>query len=397
MRWVGHRYWISVVFFLVAGAPGFWTPALSNVLRGHGFGELVPILFIVPCLSVMISPLIFAAQVDQKYEAQKVLGGIMILAAVFLSLAFLAIEEGWGAAWVVTFFVIYTLISSPSWSLMTVITLSSVEQPERQFGGFRVWGTLGWMTAGGLVSWWGLDDSALTGQLGAATRVLAGGCAFLLPVTLPHGERARSWRESLGLGALVLLRDRDQRVFFLAVFLFSVPLSAFYMHTPVHLKELGVQETSGLMAGAQLVEAVAMLGMGWVISRVRAKSVLLLAVGCGVLRYFLCGMDAVEWLTVGILLHGVCWTFFHEAGRIFVNRRVEVGLRSQAQALLGLFSSGLAGLAGVLVSTYLFRNLVLEAGEGWWSGWSGYWLVLSAISGLSFLLLALGYRPPESA
>lgn len=100
-----------------------------------------------PASCGMISPLIFGAQVDQRLEAQKVLGWIMLLGAGFLYMAFHSLEQSWGGWWFLSFFIINALISAPAWSLLTTITLSSLADPGKTFGLFRVWGTLGWMAS----------------------------------------------------------------------------------------------------------------------------------------------------------------------------------------------------------------------------------------------------------
>lgn len=382
----GHRYWVAVVFFMLAAAPGFWLPALSNVLESYGLGQWKLWVFCVPPIAGMVSPLIFGAQVDQRLQAQKVLGWIMILGALFLFGAFYAIEQEWGGGWFFGLFVVHALLSAPTWSLITLITLSSLPNSEKSFGLFRVWGTIGWMLAGVAVSVLALDFSAKTGQIGAGLRLVAGVICFLLPVTLPKGVATKKWSERLGFGAGRLLRDRDLAVFFMTSFLFAIPLSAFYMHTPVHLKELGVSKVSALMASGQLVETFAMLVMGAVIGRYRVKVILLVAIGAGVLRYAFYAMDEVGWLVVGILMHGICWTFFFEAGKIFVHRRVKAGMQGQAQALLGFFTSALGGLSGIVVTHSVHAAIVPE------QGWTPYWLFLTAINVVAMILFTLGYR-----
>ncbi|MEN8871195.1 MAG: MFS transporter [Akkermansiaceae bacterium] len=382
----GHRYWLAVVFFLLASAPGFWFPALSNVLENYGLEEWAVWAFVVPPLAGMISPLIFGAQVDQRLQAQKVLGWIMLLGAGFLYMAFHALEEGWGGWWFLSFFIVNALISAPAWSLLTTITLSSLADPGKTFGLFRVWGTLGWMASSFLVSWWGLDFSAETGKLGAGVRIFAGFACFLLPVTLPKGGKAKKWTDNLGFGAMKLLKDRDLLVYFSTALLFSIPLGAYYLHTPKHLKELGVESVSAFMATAQIMETIAMLLMGWVIARFRVKTILLLAIGSGVLRYTFYAFDEVTWLVIGITLHGICWTFFFEAGRVFVHRRVEEGMRTQAQALLGFFTGGLGTVLGILTVDRLFHLI----SPSW--GWSGYWAVLTGINCVAMILFARGYK-----
>ncbi len=382
----GHRYWLAVVFFLLASAPGFWFPALANVLENYGLGGWKVAVFLVPPISGMISPLIFGAQVDQRLEAQKVLGWIMLLGAGFLYMAFHSLEQGWGGSWFLFFFIINALISAPAWSLLTTITLSNLADPGKTFGYFRVWGTIGWMVAGWIVSLWGLDFSAQTGKLGAEVRILAGVACFFLPVTLPKGAKPKSWTDTLGFSAMKLLKDRDLFVYFTTALLFSIPLGAYYLHTPKHLAELGVQSVSAYMTTAQVMETAAMLAMGWVIGRYRVKKILLVAIGCGVLRYSFYAFDEVTWLVIGITLHGICWTFFFEAGRVFVHRRVEEGMRAQAQALLGFFTGGLGTVIGILTVDRLY-HLVAPS-----YGWSGYWMILTGMNCVAMAIFAFGYR-----
>ncbi len=382
----GHRYWVAVVFFLLASAPGFWFPALSNILEKAGLGGWTAIAFIIPPICGMISPLVFGAQVDQRWQAQKVLGFVMLLGAGFLYMAFHSIEQGWGGGWFLFFFIINALISAPGWSLLTTITLSSLAQPEKTFGLYRVWGTLGWMAAGLIVSLVGLDFSPQAGKLGAMIRIVAGAACFLLPVTLPKGAISKKWSDALGFGALKLLKNRDLFVYFLTALLFSIPLGAYYLYTPIHLAELGVKKVSALMISAQIVETIAMLGMGLVFAKFRVKGILLMAIGCGVARYLFYSLDEVGWLVTGIMLHGICWTFFFEAGRVFVHRRVEESMRGQAQALLGFFSSGLGGVIGILVVSSLHGAIVPH------HGWPIYWLILTGMNVITLIIFAVGYR-----
>lgn len=377
---------MAVVFFLLASAPGFWFPSLSNVLKNYGLGGWTVAIFLVPPITGMISPLIFGAQVDRRFEAQKVLGWIMLLGASFLFMAFHALQEGWGGGWFLFFFMINCLISAPAWSLLTAITLSNLADPGKSFGYFRVWGTVGWMVAGLIVSVLELDFSSTTGKVGAGVRIVAGVACFLLPVTLPKGAKSQSWCDTLGFSAMKLLKDRDLLIYFLTALLFSIPLGAYYLHTPVHLAELGVKAVSAAMTTAQFLETVAMLAMGYVIARYRVKVILLVAIGCGVLRYGFYATNEVGWLVLGITLHGICWTFFFEAGRVFVHRRVEEGMRTQAQALLSFFTGGLGSVIGILVVHNLHAAIVPV------HGWSLYWLILTGMNCMAMLIFALGYQ-----
>jgi hypothetical protein len=49
---------IWLVFFLQGMVPGFWFPALTNILNAQGLGSWVKIAFLVPPIGALISPLL---------------------------------------------------------------------------------------------------------------------------------------------------------------------------------------------------------------------------------------------------------------------------------------------------------------------------------------------------
>ena len=57
----------------------------------------------------------------------------------------------------------------PMWSLLMSVALSNLEDTRRQFGFYRVWGAVGWIAAGVLVSLLKIDQSPMTGQLAAGS------------------------------------------------------------------------------------------------------------------------------------------------------------------------------------------------------------------------------------
>lgn len=391
--WKGHPFWLAVVFFLVAGAPGFWVPALSNILITHDLGRWKEAAVIVPFICSMISPMIFGALVDQRFEAQKVLGWIMLIGSIFLFLSFHSIEAGWGGWAFITFMGLSSLIMMPAWSLVNTIALGSLENPQRSFGLFRVWGTIGWMIAGLVVSYLVLDFSPKAGKIAAGIRVVAGLACFCLAPVKPKGEKPKSIGEALGFGGFRLLKDRNRAAYFLAAFLFHIPLTSFYLHTPMQLREMGVTAVSATMATGQILEIVAMVGMGYVITKYRVKTILFTALLLGVIRYILCGFgdmtSMLSFLIIGVMIHGITWTFFVEAGRVFIDQRVDPAMKGQAQALMAFVTGGLGGVLGVLTVRYLHEGLVVAEGS---PGWSAYWGVLTVICGIALLIFGLGYK-----
>ena len=83
----------------------------------------------------------------------------------------------------------------------------------------------------------------------------------------------------------------------------------------------------------------------------------------------------VGWHIGGIALHGMCYTFYFITAQVFMDRRVEPGMRGQAQGLLALVTSGIGPLVGAVVCGALRNHLV---GDGL-DGWASFWGVLSGM------------------
>lgn len=373
---------------------------MANVLEAKGWSKMLTLVFLIGPIAGMISPLVFGARADQRIPAEKLLGYIIAGGAVFLWLAFRVLERGENQNLFLLFMMINALISAPGWGLLTTIALNSLEDEQKSFGFYRVWGTIGWVVVGWSVSWFHLDDSTQVGNVAAGVRVCAGLCCFLLPHTPPQATATKGWRSALGLGSLKILRERDHRVYLTSTFFLSVPLAAFYMHTPLHLRELGMTAVAAGMTIGQVWEVVAFLMMGFWMRRVRLKYLMTMAIFAGVLRYALCAMGGIFphtlWILVGVSLHGLCYTFFFETGRVFLNRRVEPGFRAQVQALMTFASMGFGSLVGALVCGALYERMVV-GGHG---GWAGYWGLLSAMclgTGIYFWRGYVGLPAPGAA
>jgi len=381
-----------LVFFLQGMSTGFWVPALTNILRAEGHGGWVALAFMVPPLGALVSPLIGGALADQRIAADRLLVWSSFLSAVTVVAAFGSLDAGWHPWWFISLLGLYSLVSAPSWGLLTTITLTHLPHGERQFPLARLGGTIGWMAAGFATSFvLGADVSPVAGYASGVTRVLAGLCALLLPFTPPLGL-VNSWRSTLGLDAFRLFRQRDHCVFFVVTALFSIPLSAFYMYAPEHLKMLGDKHPTATMTVAQWTEIAGLFLVGVVMTKFRVKTLLLWALGLSAARF---GMSAfagssgvLGWHVGGIALHGICYTLYFITAQVFLDRRVDPGMKGQAQGMLALVSGGLGPLVGALFCGWLRGVCVNGAGEGW----EDFWMVLAGMIVVFFAIFAVLYR-----
>ena len=380
-----------VMFFLLGMSMGFYMPALTNIVTAAGLGsDFVQWAWLAGPVAAILSPVAVGALADNRFAAQKVLGWSGVLSALLLWASFRSLEIGVSPWWFVLLLFISSIIAAPLWSMLSSVSMIHLRDGEREFPLVRLGATIGWMLAGFATSWvLKADSSPVAGYAGAAVRMISGIVAFLLPHTPPPG-RSRSWRTLMGFDAFGLLRQRDHFVFFVATALLSMPLAAFYMWTPKHLMVLGDPRPTWTMAIGQVSEIVAMLLMVSLMSRFRVKNLLLLALILSSLRYLIFawadagGGIAAMW--VGVALHGLCYTFYFITAQMYLDRRVPLDMRSQAQGLLSLVSNGVGTLLGTVMVRELYDAMVPRESGGWF--W--FWMILGGMiaviaAGFSFV------------
>lgn len=367
-------------------------PALPNILAERGLIWVLPYAFAAAPLASLFSPLIFGSMADYRFSAQKLMGVLSLVGAAFLGLAFAALEFGWGPWAYLGFQVLNALIAAPMWALLSTVALTHLDHPEKSYPLYRLWGTVGWIVAGVSVSWLSWDSSPVVGMVAMLIRVVLGLSCFMLPDTPPQGRKKGkvSWRKYFGVDALVLFKEKSMRVFLLTTVFLSIPLAAFYMYTPILLRALGDTHPAASMSLGQVTEIAALLVLGGLLAKGRVRWVLTTAVIFALLRYLLFAFagwsGGLWWVWLGIAMHGPCYTFYYVTGQMLVDRRVEPGMRNQAQALLGTLSGGVGGLSGSLICGWYY-GATIEMVNGWAFFWAG---LAAAVFGCAVYFLA-GY------
>jgi MFS family permease len=381
-----------VLYFSTAAAMGMWSVPFGNVLRAHGLESIIGYAYACSGVAAFISPLAVGALADQRVSPVRLLRWLSVATALCLTVAFYAIEKGWGAWAVLASIQAQAICVAPSFGLATSIILASLGDARREFGPIRAVATLGWMVACTFVSFaLRADTSTLTGFAAAGTWLLTAAFTFALPETPPL--ESKEPRDLFGVAALSLLRHKDHRVVFFTAALYNAVMAAFYPFTPIHLSERGVAHPTAAMAFGQITELACMLAMARLLTQVRLKVLFLTGIAFAVLRYAFCALDTKAWLLAGVTLHGVAFTLYFITAQIYLEQRVDPRMRTRAQALLQVMIGGFGNLAGYL-------------GTGWWrsscltdsaTDWPRFWWGMSAATVVVFGWFAWSYRGKESA
>lgn len=395
---------LSLMMFLEFFVWGSWYVTMGTFLGTNiqAKDQDISLAFSTQSLGAILAPFLVGLIADRYFQAQKILGSIHLVGAVMLYGLHQAVDF-------TTFFPIllgYMILFMPTLALVNSISFNQMAQPEKEFSGVRIWGTIGWIAAGILISTlaWdsqeGLREGLLqnTWKLAAGASLLLGIYSFTLPATPPQAKSNAPFqlKEVLGLDALRLLTHRNYAIFFLSSILICIPLAFYYQNASPFLTELGVENSTGKMALGQVSEVLFLVALPFFFTRFGLKKTLAAAMLAWVIRYlfFTFGdADSGTWmLLAGIILHGICYDFFFVSGQIYTDAHAGKKYKSAAQGLITLATYGIGMGFGFWVAGQVSNFYLIEAGQ---HNWKLIWLIPAGISALVFLFFIAVFKPEK--
>jgi nucleoside transporter len=289
----------------------------------------------------------------------------------------------------------------PTLALVNSISFRQLTDPSRQFSFVRVWGTIGWIVAGLVISFvfhWDSQDAVAQGALRntfamcAVMSLLLGVYSLTLPATPPTARDAGAFslRAALGVDALKLLRDRNFRLFFVSSVLICIPLAFYYQNASPFLTEIGTTNATGKLTLGQMSEVGFMLLLPVFLLRFGIKNTLLLGMLAWAVRYalFAYGADNVTALLIAIALHGICYDFFFVSGQIYTDSKAGEHYRSAAQGMITLATYGVGMLIGFSVAGAISDRYNVGGQHDWFQ----IWIYPAAFAAVIMVLFALLFR-----
>ena len=374
---------------------GAWYVTVGNYMAAEGRSEMIFWAYTVGPVASLISPFFVGRIADRFFPIERVLGVLNITAGVAMAAA------SWvGAAaggWFIALLLVHTISFFPTLGLTSTLTFHVISCPEKQFPLIRVFGSIGWVAAGLLVSFvLRADATVLPLQVAAAAALVMGGYSFTLPHIPPKAKgTGKAFRDILGLDTLKYLNTKPFIVFLISELLISIPLSTYYAYAPIYLGAVGIDYPASMMSLGQVVEVLIMFVMPVIMLRLGVKEMIVIGFGAWVLRFVLFAGSAPQgifWMILGgILLHGICFDFVYIAGQIFVDRLVKPEMRGQAQGLLVMVRSGIGLTSGALLSGILFERL-LHADASNLDAWSHFWTIPAATALIILVFFAAYFR-----
>ncbi len=395
------RIQLSVMMFLEFFIWGGWFVTLGTFLTNNlnADGGQSASVFSTQSWGAIIAPFIIGLIADRYINAEKILGALHIAGAVLMYQMYNAADMSVFYPYVL----IYMILYMPTLALVNSVAFNQMKNPEKEFSFIRVFGTVGWIIAGLLISYlfhWDSAEGTKEGLLrntfmmsGIASLIL-GLFSFTLPKTPPKGRGEKvSINQILGLDALKLLRDRNFAIFFIASILICIPLAFYYQNTNLFLSNIGMENPTGKMTIGQISEILFLLLLPVFFTRFGFKNTILVGMLAWALRYVLFAFgDAGNlsfMLILGIALHGICYDFFFVSGQIYTNSRAGEKYKSAAQGLITLATYGIGMLIGFAIAGKITDAYKLADGG---FDYKMIWLIPAGIAFLVLCIFALFFK-----
>lgn len=388
------RFRLSLMMFLEFFVWGSWYVTMGTFLGANlkAQDQDISLAFSTQSFGAILAPFIVGLIADRYFQAQKILGFIHLLGAVLMYLLY----SSENFAGFFPLLLIYMILFMPTLALVNSISFNQMKNPEKEFSVIRVWGTIGWVTAGFIISALAWDSqTGLAEGLLKNTWIMAsivslglGIYSFTLPSTPPRAKTSGEFKfsEVLGLDALALLKHKNYAIFFLSSILICIPLAFYYQNASPFLTEIGVENSTGKMAFGQVSEILFMLALPVFFSRFGLKNTLIVAMLAWAIRYVLFAFgdaDSGVWmLLVGIALHGVCYDFFFVSGQIYTDAHAGEKFKSSAQGLITLATYGVGMLIGFWAAGQISDYYQDATGIHFWKS---IWMIPAGISILVLL------------
>ncbi len=345
----------------VYAVQGAWWPLLAVHLQDLGIpGRMRGLIFGTLALSSLLTPLAVGHLADRRVAAERLFTVIFALGSgLLLVLASGAVHGSWA---LFLLFLAYWLITAPGFSIASTIALRNVPNPSTDFGKVRLWGTVGWMGVGWLVSI--VMFARGTGGNGHGTyeafaiaALISASMSFFAIFALPHTPPLSAPgidRSRFAFADIFRVISRPTVGLALALAFGANVTSPFvYQVVPAYLRALGLDRAwvGSAMSLSQVLEIVVLLVLTRLLSRFGFRIVLT----CGLLAWAcyhgIMALHPPLWLAIVTLpVQGLAIACFQITMLMYLDAQSPSDLRASTQALYVTMTSGLGSLVGSLLA-----------------------------------------------
>ncbi len=389
---------LSALMFLQFFCSGIIGPIMSLYLMKYlNFsGDRAGIILSMAGITAILSSITGVLVSGKLITVNRLLGICHLLSAVFITI--LTFQTRFES--VLFLYLLYTLSFGCTNGCVSAIVFQNQKDAGKNYGGIQMWGSIGWISAGWLFSFFwlrNLDGVSAMSRLVDSLKI-SGGISLLLFVYtffLPQKKLEFYTRSSLFPKEAIAVFKRPRNLFLAAVIFVTFCSFQYYLFAispfllQSHYDEAVIMPLSGM---AQISEAVSLGILGYFITRKGYKNVMLFGLACSVLRYAaLLVSPALPVVLTALICHGLASAFFFTAACIYLDSQCEDStVRSSIQQMVSVLAYGFgvsfgnlfAGTASTLFGAEI--NGVVN--------YTAFWSIPFAVNTVTLILFLLFFK-----
>ena len=149
---------LSFMMFLEFFIWGGWFVTMATFLGNNlsASGAETAMAYSTQSWGAIIAPFIIGLIADRFFNAERILGVLHLIGAILMYMMYQAEDFGTFYPYVLGYMIAYM----PTLALVNSVSFNQMKNPAKQFSYIRVWGTVGWVVAGVLISlfaWFGME------------------------------------------------------------------------------------------------------------------------------------------------------------------------------------------------------------------------------------------------
>lgn len=374
---------LGAMMFLQYFIQGAWYVTVGNYMTTLGMTNYIYLAYTMGPIAAVISPFFLGLVADRYFAAEKVLAVLSLLGGLAMY-GVSGVKAGQTTLFILLLLA-HCLCYFPTVALTSTLAFHAIRDRESQFPAIRIFGSIGWIAAGIIVS--GIlksDFTALPLKWAAGSSVVLALYSLTLPHTPPQPKTGkRTIGQLLGLDAIRWLMNPSFAVFLISFIAISLPVATFGAYAPIFLSDAGIHNPAYTMSYGQMAEVAVVFIMPLLLRRIGIKWTIVAGLAAWGLRYLFFAAavpNNQEWmLLTAILMQGFCFNFVYISGLIYIDRKADVSIRGQAQGFLVVIQLGIGLLIGTPLAGLLFNHLVVNPVQHV-GLWQNFWLVPAVFS-----------------
>lgn len=335
---------------LSIGSIGALHPFLAVLLEKVGASErqFSSILAIFPIGFLIAGPL-WAYWADRVGQPKRLLKMTLLLSVV--GATWMLFSNHW--LMMVPGIAILAVSRAPCVTLVDVLVTRSSADGAHRYGWARLWGSVGFIGAVYLTGW--LSDAWWRAPLLGNAILLS--AAMVVVFWLPTVE---SPARSKPVNPLQLLKIRPLVSLYVIAILHIAAVSAYDHFYALHAGRLGLSSRwIGTAVALGVAMEVTVMALGpWLIKRLGARLLILIAVTTSIFRWWVTGVSDTHWvLVVTQSMHGLSFGAFWIGGVAWTVRYAPLELRNTAQSLFVASGWGVGSILSLASAALLLDDV----------------------------------------